>query len=123
MRVRVTVEGGESGDADDLLNWLRKDPAGAEARPLLTGGSPDQMGAGETIQAAFDTALATGGFVIAAATWLEARRERGTERRRLRIERDGNRKVVTVDGADSEQIEEALRALLDSDENPEGRGQ
>ncbi|MFC8276616.1 hypothetical protein ACFUJR_29595 [Streptomyces sp. NPDC057271] len=123
MQVRVTVVDGASGDADDLLDWLRKDPAGAEAQPFLTGGSPEQMGVGETIQAAFDTAVALGGFVVAAATWLDARRERGAQQgRRLIIERDGAKKTVTVEGATPEQVEQALKALLDSDEDPEAEG-
>ena len=125
MRLQVTLEGGAPGDADDLLSWLLKDPAGAQARPSLTGGSPEQMGTGETIQAYVDTAIALSGFVVAAATWLEARRERGAERRRLRIERDGNRTVTTVSDASPEQIEQVQRVLLESesdgDSEPEGR--
>lgn len=120
MQVLVTVVDGNPGDADDLLSWLRKDPAGAQAQPSLTGGSAEQMGAGEVVQGSIDTALALGGFLLAAGTWLDARRDRAVERRQLRIERNGNSKAVTIDGASPEQIERALRELLDSGEGDEG---
>ncbi|MFG3496409.1 hypothetical protein [Streptomyces sp. NPDC047928] len=86
----------------------------------LTGGSPEQMGGGEFILAVVNTAIALGGFLVTSATWLDARRDRAAEGRRLHIERSGSRRAVTIDGAGPEQIERALRELLRPDEDAAG---
>ncbi|MFI8891303.1 effector-associated constant component EACC1 [Streptomyces paradoxus] len=123
MQVQVAVVNGAPGDAEDLLRWLRTDPTGSRTEPRLTGGDAEQMGAGELILAGIATTVALGDFLLVAATWLDARRGRVTQGRRLRIERLGDRMSVTLDGASEEEVERALRELLRTDERTEDEGE
>ncbi|WP_436760271.1 effector-associated constant component EACC1 [Streptosporangium sp. V21-05] len=108
MLIRVENDGGGG-----LARWLANDPV-AKSAEFSPVGDPEEMGAGEVIQATVESATALGGLVVAIAAWRDSRRNSAFSRQpRVRIEKNGV--SVTVDG-DPEEIERIIRALTRRDE-------
>ncbi|GAA3578701.1 effector-associated constant component EACC1 [Streptomyces osmaniensis] len=114
MRLGITVLDDDGGQLRALQRWLLRDQdtAGATLTLRARDAAPGTMGPGlDLIDVVLSNTVGLGGLLLAVAAW---RRSRGNHPS-VQVEHEGV--VVTVSGADAEQIERLVRQLT----SPAGR--
>ncbi|MFG3318488.1 hypothetical protein ACGF3J_10590 [Streptomyces sp. NPDC048171] len=110
--MKLLIHTDEDTGREPLLRWLTRDSVARDIRFAPAPAAADSMGAGEIVQALVTDVTSLGSLVVAIAAWRDSHVSRA-ETPTVTIERNGT--PIVVSGADPEEIDRVVDALLADD--------
>jgi hypothetical protein len=110
--MKLLIHTDEDTGREPLLRWLTRDSIARDIRFEPAPAATDSMGVGEIVQALVTDVTSLGSLVVAIAAWRDSHGRRA-ETLTESIERNGTR--IVVGGADPEEIDRVVDALVTDD--------